>query len=39
MTAARDVWHLSRDGASDRREITIPIPLRTTNPLNGSHQH
>lgn len=39
MTAARDVWHLSRDGSKDWREITIPIPLRTANPLNGSHQH
>jgi len=39
MTAASSIWHLSTDGVSDRRELVATIPLRTPNPLNGSHQH
>lgn len=35
MTAARTIWHLSRDGSSDRRELVVTIPNRVISESNA----
>jgi hypothetical protein len=39
MTAARTIWHLSRDDSSDETELVVPMPIKILSEANLRNGH